>query len=91
MSTPVPSNPSQPKRISSRTALAGTLGVDTTDLEDMRYKPTRTACAIYATETHYYAAHKAMPKDQVGKEWKRHPDQFWAEKAGTVIWVCEAE
>lgn len=80
-----------PNKISSRTALAGTLGCDTSELEDMRYKSTRTTCAIYATETHYYAARKTMPKDQVGKPWRKHTDQFWAEKAGTVIWICDAE
>jgi hypothetical protein len=72
-----------------RSALAATINQDLSELEDMRYKPTRTSCAIYADDSHYYAARKTAPKDEVGGPWRKHADQFWAEKAGTVIWVCD--
>lgn len=79
------------KPITSKHALAATLGCDIKELSDMRYKSTRMISAIYSTETHYYAVKKTIPTDIVGKEWTKHKDQFWAEKANTIIWICEVE
>lgn len=78
-------------KISPRTALAGTIGIDTAELSEYRYQETRTKQAIYAVGAQYFAVGKSAPKDAVGKPWREHGDQFWAKQAGTVVWVCDAE
>jgi hypothetical protein len=72
------------------TALAATLGFDPAELADYRYKETRTRSAIYAVGQQYFAASKKAPADQLGGTWREHSDTFWAAKAGTRIWVCDA-
>ena len=80
-----------PEQNKMKNIVAHSLGIDPPELSDCRYKSTRTTRAIYAVGQHYYAQGKTAPTDKVGGDWRRHTDQFWAEKAGTVLWVCDAE
>jgi hypothetical protein len=79
------------RKISPRTAIAGTCGMDTAELSDCRYKSTRTSRAIYSVGDQYFAAGAKPPTDKVGGPWREHPDQFWAKRANTVVWVCDME
>ena len=45
--------------------------------------------AIYTDGVDYYAISKNAPKFEAGKPWKPHPDQFWAQKLNTTVWVSE--
>lgn len=84
-----------PKKMASRSALAYTLGIDPAELSDYRYHAGRTPFAVYAIGETYLCSRSTPP--QFGPHiplgmlvWARHPDQFWAEKAGTVIWTALA-
>ena len=58
-------------------------------MREARYQPTRYARpAIYAIGDAYYATSKTRPTADVGGVWVRHADQFFAERAGTVLWVA---
>ena len=70
--------------------IAATFGTDSSGFEEYRYQPTRTSRAIY-TLGDYYAVGKTAPKDDVGQPWEKHPDQFWAEKYNTVLWVSKVK
>tara|TARA_R110000823_G_scaffold304626_2_gene426334 strand:- start:452 stop:685 length:234 start_codon:yes stop_codon:yes gene_type:complete len=70
--------------------VAYSLEMDPSDLSEYRYKSTRTSRSIYAVGDNYYAQGKTKPADAVGGEWEKHLDQYWAEKAGTILWVCSA-
>lgn len=77
------------KKISSRTALAGTVGIDTSELSEYRYHAGRTPVAVYAIGDSYFACGKSAPKFSGALAelvWEKHPDQFWAERAGTIVW-----
>lgn len=77
------------KRTSTANIIASTMGWDISEPADYRYQPTRTRQAIYAVGNRYLAVGKREPKDDVGGPWQRHTDQFFAERAGTVLWVSE--
>ncbi len=70
--------------------IAATFGFDTIDMGEYRYKSTRTLRAIYAIGDHYYAVGQSKPQDDVGGEWRKSPDQFWAATGNTILWVCDA-
>lgn len=78
-------------RVSSTAALAATLGTTITDLNDYRYQPSRISRAVYAIGNRYFCVGKKKPEipELGGLEWREHPDKFWAERAGSVIWVAE--
>jgi hypothetical protein len=71
--------------MSPKYALAATLGLDLSELSEYRYKETRTIKAIYSIGD-YWCASSTIPNDQVGGPWEKHDDQFWAERANTIIW-----
>lgn len=76
-------------RPSARTALAATLGMDSRELSEYRYKDTRTTRAIYCAGGAFWATGKTAPADDVGEKWVKAPEQFWAEKAGTIVWMAK--
>ncbi len=79
-------------KTSPRTALAATLGLDTTELNDYRYQAGRHARALYAIDDIYACAGLKQPRLSApfdGLEWREHPDQFWAAQAGTKIWIAK--
>jgi hypothetical protein len=69
--------------------IAHTLEIDPVELRDYRYQPSQTRRAIYGIGERYYALGKRPPTDLVGRGavWERHSDQFFAERANTVLWV----
>lgn len=79
------------KRTSGAEVIAATFGVDLAEMSECRYQPTRfTSPAVYTFGNDYYAAHKTKPRHKVGGEWTPVADQFWAEKAGTIVWTAKA-
>jgi len=68
--------------------IAATLGLDIADLGDYRYQSTRTTRPIYAIGDIYVAIGHKPPKDDVGAEWQKHTDQFWA-NGKTTVWVAK--
>ena len=70
--------------------IAATFSTDARSVREARYQEGRTSRAIYAIGDRYYATGKTAPTDDVGGSWAAHSDQFFAERAGTVLWVCEA-
>jgi hypothetical protein len=74
------------KRISTRTALAATTGLDTSELDDYRYQAGRQSRAVYCVDDFYFCAGKTKPTFLPGINWEPLGDQFWAQQAGTVIW-----
>jgi len=49
-----------------KTVIASTLGVDSAEMEDYRYKSTRTRQPIYSIGKYYFAVGNTKPKDDVG-------------------------
>lgn len=72
-------------KTSTREAMAGTLRLAIDELDDYEYQPGRESRKIYAVGDYYYCLGKKPPGD-TDLKWERHPDQFWAERAGTVAW-----
>lgn len=83
-----PPTPAKP-RIAARTALASTLGLDSRELSDYTYQPGRHRPALYCVGGSFFAVGPDKPTFDAGGEWKKHPDQFWAEQAGTTIWEAK--
>ncbi len=78
------------KRMSHRLIVASTVGYDAAEIGEYRYQPTRTKDPIYSIGDRYFSVTSGKPpRDEVGDEWRKHDDQFYAEKAGRVIWVCD--
>ncbi len=75
-------------RVSATQIIASTFGDDISEWKDSRYQWT-TNPIVYENGGHYYAVKKTIPKHEVGSGWEKHPDQFWAEKAGTILWVSK--
>lgn len=69
--------------------IAATFSTDAESVREAVYQPTRTRRLVYAIGDRYYAVSKTVPTDAVGTPWRRHSDQFFAERAGTVLWVCD--
>jgi hypothetical protein len=70
--------------------LASTLGWDIREVPEYRYQR-YTAPAVYLVGDCYFAVYKTKPKhSDVGADWHPHPDQFWADRAGTTVWVSQA-
>jgi hypothetical protein len=54
------------------------------------YQSTRTGAErVYTDGTDYYCVKVTKPKAEVGQPWELMPDQFWAAKANTRIWVSK--
>ena len=83
--------------MTSRTALANTVEMSPSELSDYRYHETRLTPCVYTFGNTYVCASKRQPTFRGDYEnlnflaWQHHPDQFWAEKAGTVIWFAESQ
>lgn len=72
-------------------ALASTLGMESQrELSEYRYQR-YTSPAVYAVGEQYFCVCKNAPSHKVGGAWQKHKDQFFAERAGSVIWVSQAE
>jgi hypothetical protein len=69
-------------------ALENTLSMNRSELSSYRYQPGRTGKeSIYTVSGFYWCAKKTKPiYGGEDFEWEHHTDQFWAEKAGTIIW-----
>ena len=72
-------------------AIAATTGMDyESDRQfknEYQYQSTRTRKPIFSSGTDYYCMSATKPTDDVEGEWELHKDQFWAEKAGSKLWV----
>ncbi len=82
--------------MNSRTALSHTLGLDAGELSDYQYQPGVFPRAIYAIDDAYFCVGKRPPgparmEHLAGLRWEPHADQFWAERASTMIWRAEAQ
>lgn len=80
----------------ARTALAYTMGLEPSELADYQYQPGRFSRAIYGIGEAFFCVGKRSPNPDrmahlAGLQWKPHADQFWAERANTVIWQAEAQ
>lgn len=78
------------KRMSTQAIIGSTFGWDVGEVSEYRYKATRTSRAIYSIGDAYFAVGTTPPADDVGEPWVPHSDQFWAQKAGTTLWVSKA-
>jgi len=70
--------------------IANTLEIDPVELRDYRYQQGRTRRAIYGIGDRWFAVGKTAPTDLVDRgaaAWVPHADQFFARRAGTVLWV----
>jgi hypothetical protein len=77
-------------RANAARIIAESLSIDLADMREYRYQPSRTGgLAIYAIGERYFAVSPAKPTWD-GLDWREHPDQFWAKRAETVLWVADA-
>jgi hypothetical protein len=76
--------------MTANAALAATLGMSTRELAEYRYQQTRTVHAVYAVGETYYCARAKQPTE-LGIRWKPLADQFWAKRAGTVVWSANEQ
>jgi hypothetical protein len=68
-------------RRSIKSIIAATYCCDVSDVGD-HYQRER---GVYVMGDNYLTCSPTRPTD--GREWMQHPDQFWAERSGTVLWV----
>lgn len=78
------------KRANTKTIIASTFGWDISEVDAYRYQSTRTKQAIYSVGDLYLAVGKDKPVD-FGPHWVAYGDQWFAQKAGTVLWVLQAK
>lgn len=75
-------------------AIAATCNMDyETDRQfrnEYQYQSTRTRKPIFTAGGDYFCMSETKPTDKVGLDWELHTDQFWAEKAGSKLWVSKA-
>jgi hypothetical protein len=80
-------------RMSSSNIIASTFSMDIAEMPEHRYQSTRwSSPAVYNFGGDmYYAVSKTKPKHDLGggRNWKPCRDQFWAKKAGTVLWELD--
>lgn len=78
--------------MSAPQVIANTLGLELTTSREFNneylYQPGRTKKPLYTVGDDYFCVSKSKPKDDVGGEWVKHRDQFWAEQKNTVLWVA---
>jgi hypothetical protein len=54
------------------------------------YQPGHTGSErIYTTGRGYYSIQKNLPRFEANTEWSKHPDQFFAERIGLIVWFAE--
>jgi hypothetical protein len=74
-------------------AIAATLGLEYESSQhfksEYQYQSTRTKKQIFTTGGDYFCMSRAKPTDEVGGDWMPHTDQFWAEKAGSKLWISK--
>jgi len=80
-------------RIGALRALANTLELDFTELSDYQYQAGRFSRSVYAIGEQYFCVGKRPPSPLRmshlhALQWALYPDQFWAGKANTIIWVA---
>lgn len=80
-------------RFTTKMAVACFLGYDVAEMEDYRYQPTRTPCAVYAVGNDYYTATRVpkAPKSVYDRHrdwnWQRvEGAQFYGSHLGWTIW-----
>lgn len=71
--------------------LASTLGIDSADMKDYRYQPTRTPFPLWALGDHYYTVSPTKPRNYMGLEWVEYRDQFFASSSNTKVWIAPME
>jgi hypothetical protein len=83
-------------RVSVRHTIAAHLGMDVMDVEDYRYQPTRTPCAVYSSDGDYFTATKTARKPRESEDnhfgtwkWRRTPTHGYAEAVGWHIWIAD--
>jgi len=76
------------RRDSAAAIIAGAFSTDIESIRDYRYQR-YVAPMVYSIGDCYFAAYRTKPRHDVGGEWRKHADQFWAEKSGTTLWVCD--
>ena len=75
-------------RNNTASIIAATFCSSVSDISEYRYQPTRTPQAIYSIENKYFAVGISKPSWDCGAPWEKFKDQFWAEKANTILWVA---
>lgn len=74
----------------TKNILAESLGFDRRELAEYRYQSTRYTPAVYAVGDEYFTQSAKEPVHVEGISWQKYRDQFWAERAGTCVWVGTA-
>lgn len=69
-----------------KNVIGDTLGVD---IKDHRYRSGHTTRPIYTIDDFYFAVGKNKPTDEVGEPWEKYDDQFFAQRANTILWVSK--
>jgi hypothetical protein len=83
--------------MSSRTALAYTVGMEPSEMSVYRYHPTRLTPCVYVFGNTFMCAANKYPRFSANydllnqMQWRQSGDQFWAAKANTTIWVFESK
>jgi hypothetical protein len=74
-------------------AVAATLGLEYESNQQFKseyqYQSTRTKKQIFTAGGDYFCMNVTKPTDEVGNDWALHPDQFWAEKVGSKLWISK--
>jgi len=71
------------RRKSTKTIIAETFGCTSEDVG----QPYQREMNVYVVGENYFTCCKKRPVDN--RDWTEFSDQFWAESAGTVLWVSE--
>jgi hypothetical protein len=76
-------------RVSVKRIFAETVGMNITDASEYQYQPGHTGkLTIFAIDDEYWTVSKTRPTWS-DLNWQKHSDQFFAERAGTTIWIAK--
>jgi hypothetical protein len=86
-------------RFSVRSAIASHLGMDVAEIEDCRYQPTRTPCAVYVSrDDEFLTATKTSRKPRESDDyhfgtwkWSQIETQGYVKAVGWHIWLADRE
>jgi len=72
-------------------AICGSTGLSREELIEYRYQSSGTGRAVYAIGDDYYCAGNKHPENLLGLTWRKHNDQFFAERKNTIVWIANSQ
>jgi hypothetical protein len=74
-------------------AIASSMGADFVHPVQFKaeylYQAGRTKKPIFTDGNDYFCMSTKKPTDDVGHDWEKFPDQFWAQQVNSIFWISK--